>query len=325
MIRRLIRTAARSRPQAPSLYLNLDEPAIRTLVEDTPGFARLVDAHAGPSGRLLVFLDEVQRVPECGLVLKRLHDLDLPCKLVATGSASLQIRARIKESLAGRKRVYTLRPFALGEVVAGVFDPSPVAADVARELDRVHGAHLSARLDRLLVFGGYPEASFVVRRVRPFSGNPATEVVRSRRAWFWDNGLRNWIAGRLGAASDHPDRGPLLEGLVGWMLEDRLPPGGEVRFWRTRSKAEVDFVVTGPGTGMGTGTGPSSPMPVEVKAGELRRPTVPRSLRSFIHRYQPPHGLVVTGEGWHEVDVEGCRVRFVPARWLPFLSLPGLA
>ncbi len=392
VVKRLVRRRIRQgHPSGSMLYLNLDEPLLVAVLRDTVAFVQLVESYRPSEGALTVFLDEVQRVPDCGLVLKRVQDLGLPVKIVATGSASLQIRERVKESLTGRKQVRLLRTLSLPEVAGRAAPPSPVSPGEAESLDAVHGGHLRSRLERLLVLGGYPavflerdhrtalerlselygsylrrdvrdlmnvgnvdgfnrlvgllaaspgamlnvaelarlgridehtaadylkllELSYVVRRVRPFVGNAATEVVRARRAYFWDTGLRNFAVGRLQDAATHPDRGALLENQVLWMLEDRLPSGREVRFWRTKSKAEVDFVVTG-------GDGP---LPIEVKSGPARRPTVARAFRSFVRRYRPRYGLIVTGDGWHQVDVDGCSVRFVPARWLPFLALPGL-
>jgi predicted AAA+ superfamily ATPase len=71
------------------------------------------------------------------------------------------------------------------------------------------------------------------------------------------------------------------------------------KYWRTKSKAEVDFVVERGG----------EVVPIEVKLQVGRK--VGTGLRSFIGRYAPGTAIVVglKGEEGSRV-VEGCEVRF---------------
>ena len=68
----------------------------------------LVDFIGLPSSRVYVFIDEVQRLTNPGLFLKGVHDLGLPIKLFVSGSSSLGIRSKVRETLSGRKRVVKL-------------------------------------------------------------------------------------------------------------------------------------------------------------------------------------------------------------------------
>jgi uncharacterized protein len=88
----------------------------------------------------MVIIDEAQRVNDIGLVLKVLYD-ELPhLKVIATGSSSFDLANKTAESLTGRKQVFHLLPFALGEI----------AQDMNNyELDR--------KLEEILVYGLYPE------------------------------------------------------------------------------------------------------------------------------------------------------------------------
>lgn len=63
----------------------------------------------------VVFIDEIQRKENAGLFLKGLFDLDLPHKLVVSGSGSLELKEKIHESLAGRKREFELQPVTIHE------------------------------------------------------------------------------------------------------------------------------------------------------------------------------------------------------------------
>src|SRR4030065_534212 len=52
-----------------------------------------------------------------GLFLKGMQDLGLPYKFIASGSGSVDLKAKIKESMLGRKRVYEVYPLSLREFV----------------------------------------------------------------------------------------------------------------------------------------------------------------------------------------------------------------
>jgi len=90
------------------------------------------------NNRLLV-IDEAQRVPDIGLSLKIMVDNFPHAAIIATGSASFDLAAKISEPLTGRKLTYTLYPASYAELAAtlGPFE-----------------AH--AEMERWLIWGGYP-------------------------------------------------------------------------------------------------------------------------------------------------------------------------
>jgi predicted AAA+ superfamily ATPase len=57
----------------------------------------------------------------------------------------------------------------------------------------------------------------------------------------------------------------------------------KLRYWRTKDKAEVDFVIEAG----------KSLIPVEVKYKHLKQEKVPQSLRSFIDNYNPKQALII--------------------------------
>ncbi len=99
-------------------YLTLDDLEVRTLAERAPD--ELV-ARPGP-----LILDEVQRVPDLLMAVKREVDRDrTPGRFLLTGSANLLVMKGVSESLAGRAGYLNLWPMTRrerrGEGRAGVW------------------------------------------------------------------------------------------------------------------------------------------------------------------------------------------------------------
>lgn len=68
------------------------------------------------SGYSHVFIDEAQNIPNIGQNLKLLIDSQPHIAVLASGSASFDLRNRIGEPLTGRSRYFTLYPLALAEL-----------------------------------------------------------------------------------------------------------------------------------------------------------------------------------------------------------------
>ena len=88
-------------------------------------FAQLEAAKKDPetllAGHEPVTIDEVQRVPELLLVVKRLVDENrIPGRFLLSGSANLSLLKGVSESLAGRAVYLNLRPFTFREIKKGM-------------------------------------------------------------------------------------------------------------------------------------------------------------------------------------------------------------
>jgi uncharacterized protein len=152
------------------------------------------------------------------------------------------------------------------------------------------------------------EEAHVVRLIPPFAGGKRREVTGARKAFFVDNGLRNAVLGRTRqTAEDSPERGRLVENWVFSELLKGLPWIQPIRYWRSLSGAEVDFVIEGPRGLLG----------VEVKGSALHRPRLTRSSRSFIQAYQPEAFWVLNDTLSHEEDLGTTRVMWCPLHALP--------
>lgn len=90
----------------------------------------------------LVLIDEAQRIPDVGMVLKMLADaLGARAQIVATGSSALELANGVFESAAGRIFEYRLYPLSHGELAA--------QSGAERTEQRL--------LQERLVYGSYPE------------------------------------------------------------------------------------------------------------------------------------------------------------------------
>lgn len=134
----------------PARYLSLDDAAVLSAARADPqGF---VSGFTGP-----VVLDEVQRVPELFLAIKREIDKNRePGRFLLTGSADVLLLPKISESLAGRLEILTLWPLSQGELT----DYTEVFVDKVFGASLPHGVpgdeDKAGVMDRVLS-GGYPE------------------------------------------------------------------------------------------------------------------------------------------------------------------------
>jgi predicted AAA+ superfamily ATPase len=88
----------------------------------------------------LIVLDEAQKIPNIGMVLKIMIDAYPDMQIIATGSSSFELANTISEPLTGRHFTFTLYPLSVHEINGG------------------QGASfIESKLESLLRFGSYPE------------------------------------------------------------------------------------------------------------------------------------------------------------------------
>lgn len=137
---------------ATSNYLTLDDSTIMAAaVADAHGF--LESFRSEP----LTVIDEVQRVPDLLVAIKREVDLDRrPGRFLLTGSANVLSMPRIAESLAGRMEPFSLWPLAQCEFEGT--QPAFLQRAFAGDLSASNSETRGDLLERALR-GGYPEAA----------------------------------------------------------------------------------------------------------------------------------------------------------------------
>jgi uncharacterized protein len=340
-----------------TLWLNLDFEDDARHLSSQGTFLQKIRLELGSDGGV-VFIDEIQRKQDAGLFLKGLYDQDLPWKFVATGSGSLELKEKISESLAGRKRQFELRTVSFAEFVD--FQTGYRYTDQLPEFFAAESAKAGRLLLEYLQYGGYPkviladshdeklaaineiyrsylerdivfllrvekseaftnlvrmlaahsgklvilselaaslglslatvktylwylEKTFIVRKVTPYFTNIRKEITKSPMVYFADLGLRNFACGHFGKMLD-VDAGFVFQTMVHGLLWGRFPTADtSIHYWRTKDKAEVDFVVRRG----------DRVVPLEVNYRALRKPEIQRSFRSFIERYAPKTGLLI--------------------------------
>ena len=94
------------------------------------------------------------------------------------------------------------------------------------------------------------------------------------------------------------DKGALYENFV---ASELLKKGEIIQYWRTKSKAEVDFVLEKEG----------KVIPIEVKSN-LNKPIIERSLHSFIEKYSPSQSVILSEKLWTKKK----EVIFRPIFWV---------
>ena len=126
--------------------------------------------------------------------------------------------------------------------------------------------------------------------VKPFSRRPSRSVITAApKFYLFDVGVANHIAGRRIERAAGPEFGRALEHFVLMELlayrsyrEHDFP----IRFWRTRSGRECDFV-------LGRGGG----VALEVKGANRVRRADFKGLRAFVDEHGPRTAIVVCNEG----------------------------
>ncbi len=118
------------------LFLNGDDFDTQAVLENAgeTRLRQLIGFHT------TVFIDEAQRIPNVGLLLKIIHDRIEGVRVIVSGSSALELSGNVSEPLTGRKWEHFLFPISWGELVG-------------------HAGYLAARqqLDLRLVYGMYPE------------------------------------------------------------------------------------------------------------------------------------------------------------------------
>lgn len=146
----------------------------------------------------------------------------------------------------------------------------------------------------------YAEKTFILKKLTPYFKNVKKEIVKSPCYYFYDLGLRNYAMGSFGNLMDF---GPPFENLVLNILRERLRwTGATIHFWRTKDRAEVDFVID-----YGKDI-----LPIEVKYKMFKSPTIFRSMRNFIKRYSPRKALIINLNLRDSVILGETEVIFLP-------------
>ncbi len=332
-----------------------------------------------------VFIDEIQRKENAGLFLKGIYDMNLPIKLIVSGSGSLELKEKIHESLTGRKIVFHLNPLFFKEFVNyktnylyetklewffsvdkiraeslfkeylsfGGYPRVVLADDLEKkrliineifqsylERDIVYllkveksevfinlvkilasqvgqilnfselSSTLGISLNALKKYLWYLEKTFVIRKITPFYTNIRKELTKSPICYFVDLGLKNFALNDF-FLKNIISSGFYFQNFIFQLIEEKTANDSSLRlnFWRTKDKAEVDFILVKS----------NNPIPIEVKFKSLKKPEISRSFLSFIKKYQPKIGLLINLDYEKRLKINETEVFIMP--YWKFLQL----
>ena len=97
-----------------TLTFNGDETVDRDLLADAS--ADKLKLLVGK--KKVVFIDEAQKIPEIGIVLKRFYDKVKDVQVIVSGSSSDELALKTEEPLTGRKFEYVLLPMSFNELAS---------------------------------------------------------------------------------------------------------------------------------------------------------------------------------------------------------------
>jgi len=358
-------------------YLNLDIEWDKPHFESQQALLQKIELELGKK-QGFVFIDEIQRKENAGLFLKGLFDLKLPYKFIVSGSGSLELKEKIHESLAGRKRIFELTTVTFEEFInyrtgykykenlllffkiekdktyqllleymnfggyprvileteldekIRIIDEiyqSVLEKDIAYllKVDKIDAFRmlikiLSSQIGSLINYSElsstinisyqtvrkylwYCQKTFLLELVPPYARNVRKEITKSPVAYFWDLGLRNYSLGIFGHPDIPSESGHIFENLVFLLLKTKIKLGlTKLNFWRTKDKAEVDFIVERG----------NKVTPIEVKFKFLKKEEIPRSLRSFIERYEPSNAYIINLDFSKTLKIGKTTLTFLP-------------
>jgi len=137
------------------------------------------------------------------------------------------------------------------------------------------------------------QKAFLIKEVRPFFTNKRLEIVKNPEIFFLDFGLRNVVINNFSNLDNRVDSGAMLENFV---LRELV--GQELKYYRTKNGAEVDFVL-------------DDATPIEIKSN-LSSMKVSKSYHYFLQNYTPKSGYILSFNQVGTKLINGVEVKFLP-------------
>lgn len=154
------------------------------------------------------------------------------------------------------------------------------------------------------------EKTFVIKLLRPFYTNPRKELIKTPKVYFMDLGFLSLSQGKTPTVNQKIT-GSTFENACLLRLGE-ITNIKNIRFWRSSSGAEVDFVLR-PFYG-------EKNIPVEVKLTRPAKGTLGKSYLSFLDRYTPKKGFFYTLQSTGLQKKGKTQINILPYHYLPKLS-----
>lgn len=171
----------------------------------------------------------------------------------------------------------------------GIFNYAQLASDT------------SVSVDTLKNYLWYAEQTFIISIIKPYFTNAKKELIKSPVVYFNDLGMLNFASGRLGRIENN--NGFVFQNFVFNLLRQKYEsPTTPINHWRTKDKAEVDFIIHSEG----------EIIPIEVKHTELKKISISRSFRNFIIKYQPKRAMIINLSFKDTMVLENTKIEVIP-------------
>ena len=144
--------------------------------------------------------------------------------------------------------------------------------------------------------------TYILDLIKPYFRNRRVELVKNPKAYFIDTGMRNKIIDNFSKVGQRTDIGQIAENYVFDVLRRNFPFPKKINFWRTKSQAEVDFIIETKG----------EVLPIEVKYAPLGNAVVGKSMHSFIDKYSPKKAIITTTGDSMVKKVNNTQIHFTP-------------
>lgn len=136
-----------------TMFLNLDVDDHKQFFVSQSALINYLRLQVGDE-RAFVFIDEIQRKEDAGLFLKGIYDMHLPYKFILSGSGSLDLKAKMKESMAGRKQIFYIDPVSFEEFVN--YKTEYKYEEKLQDFFAIEATRTQSLLEEYMMFGGYP-------------------------------------------------------------------------------------------------------------------------------------------------------------------------
>lgn len=146
------------------------------------------------------------------------------------------------------------------------------------------------------------EKTFIIKRIKPFFTNRRTELTKNPKNYFVDLGLRNFLLADFRPVAGRNDLGAMVENYAHQMLRNTYP-NLTLKYWRTKNKAEVDFVIEKE----------QNLYPIEIKYSNRR--VIGKSFYSFLEKFQPKNAVILTKNYVGEEKIKNTKVKFIPVTY----------
>lgn len=173
---------------------------------------------------------------------------------------------------------------------------------VYQELSSAAGLSFSQLKKHLKIL----KETYILELISPYCRNKRTELSKNPKIHFLDTGFRNMLIDDFSSLNLRTDAGALFEGFVFTQLKRKIEAIGGIKFWRTKSQAEVDFIIEKG----------EEVLPIEVKSSLKEKLKIGKSFHSFLKKYQPKQGVIITKSFWGQRVVGNSTVYFFPAFYL---------